>query len=100
MTAPQFGYVHQQSQIDPAFVWQQLSEIQRVLGTIQEGQKQLANQLEKVESKLDKVEDRVSGVTHKLYAAGVVLTILVAVGGFVVSKAWDLMATQIVELKK
>lgn len=86
--------------LDPAFIWQQLANIQNSLGSIQEGQRQLATQVEKVETKLDKMEERVSGITHKLYAAGVVLAIALAVGGFAVSKAWDLMAAQIIESKK
>lgn len=43
-------------------------------------------------SRLEKAEDKLSGVTHKIYAAGVVLFILVAVGGWVVNASWTLIS--------
>ncbi|MDP3230721.1 MAG: hypothetical protein Q8N13_22490 [Acidovorax sp.] len=101
------------------FVWKQLGDIQQALGRIEASVQQLAVENaktaqaiervrehvdgkleragEKVDSKLDKFEGTLSGVTHKIYAAGVVLAILVAVGAFVVNKAWDLMAKAVFE---
>lgn len=72
-------------------------ELQRSTGELTATVKSLKDAVEKLESKVDKVEDKVSSVTHKIYAAGVVLGILVVVGGFIVNKAWDLMASQLAE---
>ncbi len=41
---------------------------------------------------LKAVSDKLSGVTHKMYAAGVVLTIAVVIGGWLVNKSWDLVS--------
>jgi hypothetical protein len=48
-----------------------------------------ANATEKHANELRGMSDKLSGVTHKIYAAGMVLTMLVGIGGFIVSKAWD-----------
>lgn len=79
------------------FVWKSLGDIQQTLGRLEASLDQVRADLIKVDAKLDKVEGKLSGVTHKIYAAGVVLVILVAVGGFVVNKAWDLMAKAVFE---
>lgn len=77
------------------FVWKQLGDIQQAMGRIEASISQLQREQEKADEKMGKIEDKLSGVTHKLYAAGVILTIAVVVGGFLVNKAWDLMATAI-----
>lgn len=41
------------------------------------------------------MEDSLSTMSKQLYAASVVMLIALAVGGFIVDKAWDLMAEQI-----
>jgi len=52
---------------------------------------------ERADEKTDKLEEKLSGVTHKIYAASVILTILVVIGGFFVNKAWDIMMLSIAE---
>lgn len=79
------------------YVWTQLGDIQKALGRLESSVNKLSADLEKVESKIDKVEDKLSGVTHKVYAATVVLGILVAIGAFMVNKAWDIMAQSMIE---
>lgn len=70
-------------------------EVKGSIGELNGTVKSLNSSVEKLASKVDKMEDKLSGVTHKIYAAGVVLAIALVVGGFIVNKAWDLMATQI-----
>lgn len=43
----------------------------------------------KLESKLEKVEEKVTGIERKIYAATIVLGIVTAAGVWVVNKAWD-----------
>lgn len=80
---------------DHSFTLQALMELQRSTGELSAAIRSTTDAIEKLDAKVDRLEDKLSGVTHKIYAAGVVLAILVAVGAFVVDKAWDLMATQI-----
>lgn len=75
-------------------------ELQKTVGQLSAEIKALAAASEKAAGKLDKIEDKVSGVTHKLYAAGVVITILLVVGGFIINKAWDMAANHITEIAK
>lgn len=55
---------------------------------------------ERLGGRLDKIEDKVSVVTHKLYAAAVVVGIFLVVGGFFVNKAWDMAASHLAEVAK
>lgn len=77
------------------FVWKQLADIQQGMGRLEASLSQIQRAQEKVDEKMDKLEDRLSGVTHKIYAATVVLAILVGIGAFIVDKAWDLMSASI-----
>lgn len=80
---------------DYSFTLQAVMELQKSTGQLTESINSLRSSVEKQTTKLEKLEDKLSAVTHKIYAAGVVLTILLAVGGFLVNKAWNLMAQQI-----
>lgn len=80
------------------FVWKQLGDIQQSIGRIEATLSQIQRTQEKADEKVDKLEEKLSGVTHKIYAASVLLTILVVVGGFFVNKAWDIMVLSIAEL--
>lgn len=75
-------------------------ELQKSVGQISAEVKALAAASEKIDEKLDKIEEKVSGVTHKLYAAGVVMTILLVIGGFLINKAWDMAASHLTEIAK
>ncbi len=50
---------------------------------------------EKLSSRIDRVEEKLSGVTHKLYAAGVVIAIVLTLGWFVANKAWDSLSQRL-----
>ncbi|GAB1393341.1 hypothetical protein MASR1M60_15040 [Rhodocyclaceae bacterium] len=94
-TPPSFSGHH-----DHSFTLQAIMELQKTVGQLSAEIKALAAASEKAAGKLDKIEDKVSGVTHKLYAAGVVITILLVVGGFIINKAWDMAANHITEIAK
>lgn len=65
-------------------------ELQKSNGQLTEAVHRLRESIEKQDARLDRMETTLSGVTHKIYAAGVVLAILVVIGGFMVNKAWDI----------
>lgn len=79
------------------FVWKQLGDIQQAMGRMEATLSQIQRAQEKADEKTDKLEEKLSGVTHKIYAASVLLAILVAIGGFFVNKAWDIMMLSIAE---
>lgn len=79
------------------YVWKQLGDIQQALGRLESAINQVQRSQDKADEKLEKLEEKLSGVTHKIYAATAVLTILLVVGGFIVNKAWDLMAASIAQ---
>jgi hypothetical protein len=80
---------------DHSFTLQMIMELQKSTGQLTECVNSLRTSLDRQSGQLDKIEEKVSGVTHKLYAASVVLAILLVVGGFIIDKTWDLMAQQI-----
>lgn len=77
------------------FTLQAVMDIKGSMGELSSAVKSLQGAVEKMDARIAKMDDKVSGVTHKLYAAGAVLAVAVVVGGFIVNKAWDLMALQI-----
>lgn len=81
--------------IDHSFTLQAIMELQKSNGNLTGAVSALKQSIDKLDNKLDKIEEKVSGVTHKIYAAGVVLAILVCLGGFIINKAWDLMIKQV-----
>ena len=80
---------------DYSFTLQAVMDLQKTVGQLTEAVNSLKNTIEKQDSRFNRIEEKLSGVTHKLYAAGVVLAILLALGGFIVNKAWDLMVQRL-----
>jgi hypothetical protein len=74
---------------DHSFTLQTIMELQRAVGSLDATLKSVKESVDRMDGRLASVEEKLSGVTHKIYAAGVVLAILVAIGGFVVNKASD-----------
>lgn len=70
-------------------------ELQKSSGQLTSVVKSLKESIEKQDNKLTKIEDCVTGVIQKIYAAGVVLTILVVIGSCIVNKSWDMMISQV-----
>jgi hypothetical protein len=85
--------------VDHSFTLQAIMELQKSVGQLTEAVNTTRLALEKQNQQLGKIEEKVSSITHKLYAAGVVLAIALAMGGFLLNKSWDkaldLLADQI-----
>ena len=85
--------------MDHSFTLQAIMELQKSVGQLTEAVNTTRSSLDKQGEHLGKIEEKISGITHKLYAAGVVLAIGLAVGGFLLNKSWDkaldLLADQI-----
>lgn len=77
------------------FTLQTIMALQKSTGQLTAAVESLKESIDKQDKKVTKLEETISGVTHKIYAATAVLVILVAIGSFMVNKAWDLMAKSI-----
>jgi len=84
---------------DHSFTLQAVMELQKSTGHLTEAVAGLRRSVDSQADRLQGIEDKLSGVTHKLYAAGVVLALLLAIGGFIVNKAWDFMAARLVQFE-
>lgn len=80
---------------DHSFTLQTVMALQKSVGELTGEIRAMNASIGRVETKLDKLEDKVSAVTHKIYAAGVVLTIAMAAGAFFVNKIADLAIDQL-----
>jgi len=87
--------VPQPMPVDHSFTLQAIMELQKSTGELKECVKSLTKSLDRQESKLDEIGQTVNGINMKVYAAGVVLTIVVGIGAFVVNKAIDFGLDQI-----
>ena len=74
---------------DHNFTLQIVMELQKSTGQLTSSVESLKDIIEKQDKKINDLENAVIGVSKKIYAATVVLAILVAIGGFNVP--WDLM---------
>lgn len=81
--------------VDHSFTLQSIMEIQKSIGQLTEAVKNLDSSIRQQGDDVRELKEKMSGVTHKLYAAGVLLAIALAIGGFIVDKAWDLVVDQI-----
>lgn len=77
------------------FTLQAIMGLQKSTGQLTTAVESLKESIDKQDKKVTKLEETISGVTHKIYAATAILVIFVAIGSFIVSKAWDLMAKNI-----
>jgi hypothetical protein len=85
---------------DHSFTLQAIMELQKSSGKVEAALLANTSAIEKLDAKIDRVEEKLSGVTHKIYAASVVVALLIAVGAFVVNKAWDVAAGHLVDIAK
>jgi len=82
-------------QADHSFTLQAVMELQKSNGQLTEAVNSLRAAIQKQDTKLDKLDENLSNIRQKLYAAGVVLAIIVTIGGFLIKKTWDLLAQQL-----
>ena len=91
---------------DHSFTLQAVMELQKSTGeltaavslmrdSLSAQDQKLDRLIDKQEQRLGEVEATLNSVTTKLYAAGVVLVAVLAIGGFMVDKAWDIMADKV-----
>lgn len=88
------------SGMDHSFSLQMLMEIQRAIGTLSSEVSGLHAEAEKASQKLDRLEEKISGVTHKIFAASAVVVVLLGIGGFLLNKAWDMAAGHLANLAR
>lgn len=69
-------------------------ELQKAMGEVQESVKGLKSGIDGQTGKIEKIQDKLSTVTHTLYAAAAVVTIVVVVLGFAINKAADFWIRQ------
>lgn len=75
---------------DHSFTLQTIMDLNKSMGQMIESVNGMSKRIDDLSSRMEKLEGKVSSITHQLYAAGIVFTIAVAVGGFVINKASDL----------
>lgn len=92
VTATQPNYT---SHHDHSFTLQAIMEMQKTLGGLCEKIDSLNTRINNFEKRLESVESTVSSMSHKQYAAGIILLMAIAIGGFIIDKAWDLVVEQI-----
>jgi hypothetical protein len=80
---------------DYSFTLQAIMDMQKSVGQLTEAINGLKESSLEQKKTTELLSEKLSGVTHKIYAAGIVLAILVAIGGFIVDKAADLAIEQI-----
>ncbi|TAL87487.1 MAG: hypothetical protein EPN46_03890 [Candidimonas sp.] len=85
------------------FTLQTIMELQKSVGALGATITSLTQSVAEHTTKVDRIEDhlqkkiedigdKVSSMSHKIYAAGVVLAILVVIGGWMVNKSWELVS--------
>jgi len=79
---------------DHSFTLQAIMELHKCNGQLTEAMNGMKVAFEKIETKLNNQAQEISGITHKLYAATVVIIIFITVSGFIINKASDLMIAQ------
>lgn len=94
--------------IDIGLIWQQLNDIQRILGAIQESQKQLTTAQEKSDSKtsakLATIETELTSIRQIKHTATWIFSIALIVGGlamsgivFVAKEIWSISKPVVIE---
>jgi hypothetical protein len=75
---------------DHSFTLQAIMDLTKSMGQVVESVNGMSKRVDALSDRIEKLEEKVSSITHKLYAAGIVIAIAVTVGGFVINKASDL----------
>lgn len=80
---------------DHSFTLQTVMELNKTVGVLTASIDGLRRDVEAQTKSLGELRTDIVSIKMKIYAAGVLLTVLVACGGFIVNKAWDMMVKQI-----
>jgi len=76
---------------DHSFTLQAVMELQRSVGALTSSVNALIEHQKESTKKIDRMEDKLSGVTHKMYAAGVVLVLVLSAAGWLLNASWGLL---------
>ncbi len=71
-----------QQAVGATWLTEAVMQMQASMGELKSDVKHLTSASEKHSSKLDKI-------SHRVYAAGAVIVVLAAIGGFILNKIWD-----------
>lgn len=74
---------------------QSLLSLQQSIGHLTGTVERIEKRLDRIDDRFDEVEKQLSRINMILFAAGVVLAIILGVSGFTIDKAWDFMASHI-----
>ncbi|MBE0508681.1 MAG: hypothetical protein IBX50_18515 [Marinospirillum sp.] len=66
-----------------------INSLSASVGRLEQSAANIEKTLDKLDKRFEKVEDKVTGMDRRIYAAGIVIVILISVGGFIVNKAVD-----------
>jgi hypothetical protein len=76
--------------IGAAHLVESMMQIQQAIGELKSDVRHLTAASDKQSKKLDRI-------SHIIFAAGVVMTIILAIGGFALNKMWDGMVTMVTQ---
>jgi|GEM_PF-5079569 len=86
---------------DHSFTLQLIMELQRSIGQVAESVAQGHRDSQRIESKLDTLDASMTSVKVTITVAGVVLAIIIAISGFFIDKAWDVISNHVeISVKK
>jgi hypothetical protein len=68
--------------VGSAWLMESIMQMQQTIGELKATVSHLTTASDKQSAKLD-------SISHRIYAAGAVLTVVIAIGGFFLSKIWD-----------
>lgn len=71
------------------WVLKAVADMSSSIGSLQQSVNDVEKTLTRIENRLEKVDDKVCSMDKKMYAAGVIVFLIVAVGGFITHKAVD-----------
>jgi hypothetical protein len=71
------------------FILIAIMEMKKDLGTISSQILHISENQRKSDSRLEKIEESLNSITKKQYAAWIVISIIVVLGGFFINKIWD-----------
>lgn len=78
-----------------SFTLQAIFEIQKSVGQLQASVDRLDSKVEKLDDSVSDVSGKVSRINMILFAASIILTISITLGGFLANKIWDSVANHV-----
>ena len=79
-------------QLDHSFTLQAVMELQKSVGELTSTINGVKESINRQERKLESMEEKLSAISHKVYAALAIALLLVTLSGYILDKAWDIVA--------